>query len=91
VEILTAWKNDSNAYSLPPVYGSIEDAIRAASQKWMTKNKETAVLQTRKFMAEAAPGTYLFHYPFVILEIVEENPSLSISAYDGNIVTVIKE
>lgn len=86
-----AWKNDSNAYELKPVYGSIEDQVKADAQKWFNKNHDKTVEQTTQYLSNLENGTYTFTYPYAILEVVEKNPEYKITSYGSNSITVVIE
>lgn len=86
------WKNDSNAYEVKPTYGSIEEQLKTASQKWMTKNHDAALEQTRKHIASLPSGEHRFQYPFVITEIIAADPSLHLVDFDRlNQIVVIRK
>lgn len=86
------WKNDSDAYETRATYGSIEEQLKTASQKFFNKNYDKTYEQTKAYADSLPPGTYTFQYPYVIVDIVADTPGLSLVSYDraGDKITVQK-
>lgn len=85
------WKNDSDAYEQRATYGSIEDQLKTASQKWFNKNYDKTYEQTKAYVDALGAGEYTFTSPYVIADIVADSTErLVLVSYDriNNSVTV---